>query len=125
MPVENRLDCEILVVEDEWLVRLDLVEALEEVGARVAEAETAEDALDLMAGAMPRILVTDIRLAGVMDGWDLAEAYRGHYPEGGVIYASANVPIGARQVAGSVFFPKPVATAALIDACHAICSPKK
>lgn len=104
-------------------MRLDLVEALEEAGARVEEAETGEDALERMAGAPPQILVTDIRLAGEMDGWDLAEAYRAQYPGGGVIYASANIPLGARQVEGSVFFAKPVSMSALVDACRAICSP--
>lgn len=113
--------CTVLVAEDEWLVRIDIVEALEEAGFAVHEAESAEDALLLLAEARPQLLVTDICLAGSLDGWSLAEEYRRAHPAGGVIYASANVPLTDRQVDGSLFFSKPVPMSALVDACLGLC----
>lgn len=114
--------CTALVAEDEWLVRIDIVEALEEAGFAVREAESAEDALLIMAGVEPHVLITDIRLAGALDGWSLAEEYRRYHPAGGVVYASANVPLAGRQVDGSFFFSKPVLMSALVDACLGLCN---
>ncbi len=114
--------CTAIVAEDEWLMRIDIVEALEEAGFEVREVESAEDALLLIGEELPHILVTDIRLAGTLDGWSLAEAYRTAHPGGGVIYASANVPLADRQVGGSFFFSKPVLMSALVDACLGLCA---
>ncbi|WP_077146799.1 response regulator [Sphingopyxis sp. KK2] len=114
--------CTALVAEDEWLVRIDIVEALETAGFTVREAESAEHALLLIAEALPQVLVTDIRLGGALDGWSLAEEYRRGHPAGGVVYASANVPLTTRQVDGSFFFSKPVLMTALVDACLGLCT---
>ena len=114
--------CTAIVAEDEWLVRIDIVEALEAAGFAVREVESAEDALLLIGEERPHILVTDIRLAGALDGWSLAEAYRDAHPGGGVVYASANVPFADRQVEGSFFFSKPVLMSALVDACLGLCA---
>jgi len=114
--------CTAIVAEDEWLMRIDIVEALEEAGFDVREVESAEDALLLIGEDPPHILVTDIRLAGALDGWSLAEAYRTRHPGGGVVYASANVPLADRQVDGSFFFSKPVLMSALVDACLGLCA---
>ena len=56
-----------LVVEDEWLLRLELAEELTSAGWRVLEAGSGEDALQLLAGLQDQgekidFLVTDIRL---------------------------------------------------------------
>ena len=113
--------CTVLVAEDEWLVRLEIVGALEDAGFAVREAESAEDALLILIELQPEVLVTDIRLAGALDGWALAEAYRRGHPAGGVIYASANVPLAERQVEGSFFFSKPVLMSALVETCRGLC----
>lgn len=118
---QSPTSCTALVAEDEWLVRIDIVEALEEAGFMVREAESAEDALLIMAEVQPHVLVTDIRLAGALDGWSLAEAYRRAHPAGGVVYASANVPLTDRQVDGSFFFSKPVLMSALVETCLGLC----
>lgn len=114
-------NCTVLVAEDEWLVRLEIVAALEDAGFTVREAESAEDALLILTELQPEVLVTDIRLAGALDGWTLAEAYRRSHPAGGVIYASANVPLAERQVEGSFFFSKPVLMSALVETCRSLC----
>lgn len=114
--------CVVLVVEDEWLLRIDLVGALEDAGFTVVEAESAEDALgSLDTGAQADVLVTDIRLAGTMTGWDLAEAFRDIRPDGGVIYASANVALPERLVDASIFFSKPVSSREIAEQCVRLC----
>ena len=114
--------CTVLVVEDEWLLRLDLVDSVEATGMRVIEAGDAAEALGyLEAGEAVDILVTDIRLDGDGDGWDIAEAFRRLNPAGDVIYASANPPLAERQVANSLFLEKPVSMRALSEACREFC----
>jgi DNA-binding response OmpR family regulator len=104
-----------VIVEDEWLVRMELADAFEAASWRVLEASSGEDAMVLL-GQCPDVglLVTDIWLTGPLDGWDVAEAYRGRHPALPVIYASANPPLAARQVDGSLFIEKPVRLAELV-----------
>src|ERR1700730_18052340 len=65
-----------LVIEDEWLVRATMVSELKERGWIVVETATGEDALALLAGREIDVVVTDIQLAGPMNGWQVAHAAR-------------------------------------------------
>jgi CheY-like chemotaxis protein len=115
--------CTVLVVEDEWLLRIDLVDAVEAAGMTALEAGDVDEALEHIRTAPAiDILVTDIRLNEDRDGWDIAEAFRQRHPRGDVIYASANPPRSERQLAGSLFFEKPVSMRVLGDACRHFCS---
>ena len=62
------------------------------------------------------ILFTDIRLPGLMDGWQLAEAARTLRPDLPVIYATGFSQTPPRLIEGSVFFTKPYRAATLIKA---------
>jgi CheY-like chemotaxis protein len=98
----------VLIVEDEWLVRMELAQAFEDAGLTVLESASAEDAIATMdREARIDLLVTDIRLTGPMTGWDLATRARALRPEIAVIYVSANPPVAGRDVSGSVFIDKP------------------
>jgi CheY-like chemotaxis protein len=116
--VETRVTPLILVVEDELLVRIFIAEALRECGHRVVEAATGEEALAFLEQNQEPIclLFTDIQLGGGLDGWDVAEAFRGANPHIPVLYASGNSPDRRRQVAGSVFFDKPYLPTDIFDA---------
>lgn len=71
----------ILVVEDEFLIRLTLVEALSDEGFDVIEAETGDAALPLLeADPTIRVLLTDIQLPGALNGTRLAERARASRP---------------------------------------------
>lgn len=97
-----------LVVEDEWLPRMDIADALAERGWEVMECATGEQALEFLAGgAAVEVLVTDIRLPGTVNGWDVAMRLREVRPEAVVIYCSGNPVDGTRQVAQSTFLAKP------------------
>lgn len=114
----------ILIVEDEWLLRLELTTALEEVGWTVLEADSGETALAVLE-RRPSLnaLITDIRLGGPMSGWDVAEAARNQAPLLPVMYVSANAPDPTRQVARSTFFSKPIQLAKLLPVCAAFMTP--
>jgi two-component system, response regulator PdtaR len=110
-----------LVVEDEWLLRLELVDELRREGWLVLEAGSGEEALEFLEND-ERIdfLITDIRLSGAVDGWDVAERWRERDPILPVIYVSANPSVEARRVKDSVFLGKPVYMHVLIDICRSM-----
>jgi CheY-like chemotaxis protein len=111
-----------LVIEDEWLVRATIVSELKERGWTVVETATGEDALALLAGCEVDVVLTDIQLAGPMDGWQVAHAVRTANPGLPVIYASANASDPLRRVAGSMFFGKPYDPVDVVAACHCLTS---
>lgn len=97
----------ILVVEDEWLVRDMVARELSDVGYRVLQTETADEALTLLTQQHVDLLLTDIRLPGELDGWDLAEQARLRRSELHVIYATAYSTERPRPVPRSVIIQKP------------------
>ena len=63
----------ILLVEDDFLVGMEMETGLAEAGYEVAGiAATAEDAVELAARHRPALVVMDIRLASDRDGVDAA-----------------------------------------------------
>jgi CheY-like chemotaxis protein len=109
----------ILVVEDEWLVREDIAQALRVGGLAVLESPTGEGAIAyVQAGRHIDLVFTDIQLAGQLSGWDVAEQFRAARPDAPVIYTSGNSTDRSRSVTGSVFFDKPYFTADVVDACR-------
>jgi CheY-like chemotaxis protein len=111
----------VLVVEDEWLLRLELATALEEAGFRVLEADSGEQALALLVEVPSlALLVTDIRLGGAVCGWDVADACRAREPFMPVVYVSASAPDAARQLTLSKFFTKPIRLNEVLPVCAAL-----
>ena len=109
----------VLVVEDDWLVRADIVLSLREDGWVVREASTGDGALKMLRESNTLdLLITDIGLADAVTGWDVAEAFRSSRPMTPVIYASGGPNDNARQVPGSVFLSKPVVIPRLLEACR-------
>lgn len=82
--------CDLLVLDDDELVRVTLGEALRDAGYVVAEASGPAEALAILRSEPEcRLLVTDVHLAGSggpPSGLRLAEQARGDHPELRVIY---------------------------------------
>lgn len=101
----------VLVVEDETLVRMMTVHLIEDMGYRVIEAGSAEEALEHVRNH-PAIdlLFTDIRMPG-LDGFALAERVRALRPAIKVIYATgyAEVERAASPTAPGILLSKPYA----------------
>ena len=109
----------VLLVEDEWLVRMEMADSLTEAGFDVVEAGTGEAAIALIAGGrVIDVLVTDIRLGGSASGWDVADAWRAAFPGLPVVYASANSRDENRMVLRSIFLEKPSRTDVLVATCR-------
>jgi CheY-like chemotaxis protein len=97
----------VLVVEDDDLVRVVAVDALEEAGFEVIEATTGEQAIAVCKERVADALFTDISLPGSVDGWDIAEHCRQHDPALPVVYATGHSKMPNRLVPGGLLFQKP------------------
>jgi two-component system, response regulator PdtaR len=63
----------VLIVEDEWLVAMDIESALEEAGFEVVGiARSADEAVRLAEQHRPDLALMDIRISGARDGIDAA-----------------------------------------------------
>ena len=100
-------DTKILIVEDEFLIRLTLAEALADEGFAVLEAENGEDAMAILAGdPAVGLLLTDMQLPGTLDGRTLAIAARAGRPDLPVIFTSGR-PDTQVQGPRELFIAKP------------------
>ncbi|MGN7743512.1 response regulator [Pseudomonas sp. 22526] len=92
-------DSTILVVEDDTIVRMLIVDVLEELEFKVLEAAGSEEALTRLQDSALRIdlMMTDVGLPG-MDGKELAARARTLRPELPVLFASGyaeNIEVAA------------------------------
>ena len=109
----------VLVVEDEFLIRLTLVEALSDEGFEVLEADTGDAALSILQSAGPiSLLLTDIQLPGSLNGNTLVSKVRETLPDLPVIFMTGRLDPAddARRSARDVFISKPYT---LVDICQA------
>lgn len=85
------LPVQVLVVEDETLIRKFVAEELIEAGFQVVEAGSALEALAYIeAGGNVDVVLTDIHMPGKLNGLDVAQYFRSAFPEIPVIIASGN-----------------------------------
>ena len=71
----------ILIVEDEALIRFNLIDFFEDAGYRVSEAETADEAIAILdQNSSIRVVLTDVQMPGSMDGLKLAHYIRDRFP---------------------------------------------
>jgi len=119
MPDPLPLPVRVLVVEDEFLIRLTLSEALGDEGFEVLEAETGDAALPMLVpGSGIRLLLTDIQLPGSLNGRALVQKVREAMPDLPVIYMTGrpNPDSATTGSALDVFIAKPYT---LTDICDA------
>ena len=80
-----------LVVDDEPLIRMLIVDVLEEEGFVTHEAGDGPAALALLEGEPAiDVLITDVGLPAGMDGWALAETARRRRPDLKVVFVTCN-----------------------------------
>lgn len=73
---------DVLLVEDDLLIREMLCEHLADAGIDVVQAPNGEEGLDAAerSGPPPSVLVTDVNLGPGMDGIELAREARWRWP---------------------------------------------
>ena len=107
-----------LVVEDEALIRADIVDEFRKQGWAVVETASGEKAIELARERDVDVVFTDIQLSGRLKGWDVAERLRHFLRRLAVVYTSGNTADRSRQVSGSLFFDKPYASEKVVEACE-------
>jgi DNA-binding response OmpR family regulator len=110
----------ILVVEDDPLIREFVVAALREEGYVVIHASNGEEALAWCERQAADVLITDIRLPGQIDGWQIAERCRERDAGIPVIYATGFSPTAPRPVPRSLSLQKPYHPEELLQAVRQV-----
>ncbi len=84
----------ILVVEDEVFIRTMIAYDLREPGYTVIEASNAQEALQALRdnGVDVRVMFSDVRIAGGVDGIALAREVRSQYPAIKIVLTSGYLP---------------------------------
>jgi two-component system, response regulator PdtaR len=110
----------VLVVEDEFLSRLNAVNLVEDAGYKAVEASNAEEAIAILEARKDiRVVFTDIDMPGTMDGLKLAHAIRTRWPPIELIVTSGHFHLtGADLPERGRFFSKPYRDQEIISALH-------
>lgn len=104
----------LLLVEDHELVRACTAEMLVDLGYRVVEADSAEEAIrHLRHGLRPDLMVTDHLMPG-MNGVDLARLAHASFPSLPILVVSGSSELGAVPPDLSCL-PKPFLKSQLAD----------
>lgn len=106
----------ILIVEDEAIVRFELIDFFEDEGYRVFAAADADEAIAILEEhGEVRVVLTDIGMPGTMDGLKLAHYIRGRYPPTLLLVASGRMSVSPEDMPEhSAYFAKPFDPAALL-----------
>jgi PAS domain S-box-containing protein len=97
----------VLLVEDDGLIRLTTMEMLSDIGCKVTEANTAEEALKILNEDAVDILLTDIGLPGV-SGLQLAKEARARRPHLCLVLATGDAGLRSEAaLLGAVLVVKP------------------
>jgi CheY-like chemotaxis protein len=99
----------VLIVEDEFVLRMDAVDMIAVAGFEVVEAGDADEAIDILESRRDiTVVFTDIQMPGSMDGLKLARAVRGRWPPIKIVATSGLVDVGEKDLPeGGRFLPKP------------------
>jgi CheY-like chemotaxis protein len=110
----------VLIVEDEFLLRMDAVDMIEAAGFDVVEASNADQAITILENRLDiTIVFTDIQMPGSMDGLKLAQAVRGRWPPIKIIATSGHVSVSETDLPeGGRFVPKPYSPRQITGVLH-------
>jgi CheY-like chemotaxis protein len=99
----------VLVVEDEYLIRMDTATSLEAAGFTVYEADNAANAIVcLEAYGEISLIFTDVNMPGSMDGLALAHYVRRRWPPVKIIITSGCAEVRSDDLPfGALFVEKP------------------
>jgi CheY-like chemotaxis protein len=112
-PLEGGVGCGpapvLLVVEDEWLIRMDDAEALRAAGWCVLEAASGIEAVGILeTAARIDLVLTDMRMPGGVDGLGVLACARAQRPGVPVVLTSGHLdPAIALQAGAAAVLAKP------------------
>jgi CheY-like chemotaxis protein len=99
----------VLIVEDEFLLRMHAVDMIEAAGFEAVEAANADQAIEILeARSDITVIFTDIQMPGSMNGLKLVRAVRGRWPPIKIVATSGHVHVSEADLpAGGRFLAKP------------------
>jgi CheY-like chemotaxis protein len=99
----------VLVVEDDYLLRLDAADMIKAADFEVIEAANADEAIAILESRNDiAVVFTDVQMPGSMDGLRLARAVRGRWPPIKIITTSGQRIVEELDLPeGGRFLPKP------------------
>ncbi len=110
----------LLVVEDEYFLKADLEQILNDAGFATETVSSGEEALALFEADQKKYdaLITDVRVNGTLTGWDISRHLREKEPVLPVVYVTGSCveEWGSYGVPNSILIPKPITRAQLITA---------
>ncbi|MDO8875214.1 MAG: HWE histidine kinase domain-containing protein [Pseudolabrys sp.] len=106
----------VLVVEDEMVLRMRAIDIVEDAGFNAIEAVNADQAMSILESRSDiSLLFTDIQMPGTLDGLKLAHAVHKRWPAIKIVLVSGQVKLtDAEKPENSKFFGKPLATKDMI-----------
>jgi CheY-like chemotaxis protein len=106
----------VLVVEDEMLLRMRVVDMVQDAGYMSVEAVDADEALGILQSRSDiALLFTDIQMPGSIDGLELAHAVHTRWPPIKIILASGQLKLSSGDIPpDSRFFGKPLKSGEMI-----------
>lgn len=114
---ETKHEAVILIVEDDFLVRMGAIDMIKSGGFEAVEAKDADEAIEILERRLDiTVVFTDVQMPGSMDGLKLAAAVRGRWPPIKILATSGQVKVTAKDLPlGSRFLPKPYSEQEIID----------
>ena len=99
----------MLIVEDEFLLRMEAADMVRAAGFEAVEAANADQAIEILEARRDiTVVFTDIQMPGSMDGLKLARAVRGRWPPIKIVATSGRLHVGETDLPdGGRFLPKP------------------
>jgi CheY-like chemotaxis protein len=99
----------VLIVEDDFLLRMDAADMIAAAGFEAVEAGNADQAIEILEARRDiSVVFTDIQMPGSMDGLKLARAVRGRWPPIKIVATSGRVNVTEVDLPeGGRFLPKP------------------
>ena len=112
----------VLIVEDEMMLRMRAVNIVEDAGFCPVEAVNADEAIVILETRSDiSLLFTDIQMPGSMDGLKLAHVVNERWPSIKIILVSGKLnPSDEDRPADSRFFGKPLSSEKMIAALKAM-----
>ncbi|MBJ7446232.1 MAG: response regulator [Brevundimonas sp.] len=99
-----------LAVDDDVIIRMDARAILEEAGFRCMDAESGDDALEVLEQHASSVVVlfTDVEMPGSVNGFALARHVADRWPHIEIVVSSGNVqPLTGEMPAKAAFITKP------------------
>ncbi|MET3725882.1 response regulator [Sphingomonas trueperi] len=106
----------VLIAEDELYVRMLAADILSESGFAILEAQSAVEALDILAAHGVEVLFTDINMPGPIDVLELADIVAVRHPKVGLVVTSGMHQLQDGDIPDDgVYLPKPYDYAQLAE----------